>query len=245
MLCKEKINSILSGVETIVYKNIDSTNNEAKKQARLGEKMPCLICAETQSAGRGRLGRSFYSPEGTGLYMSLAYIAKGDMASAVTITSAAAVATAKAIDKLCGTDCKIKWVNDIYVNDRKVCGILAEAVSRDSENVIIVGIGINCTTIDFPDDIKSRAGSVGMVDRSALAAEITKNLLVYAEDSFDRSWLAEYKDRSIVLGREITYIENDAEHIAFATDIDENGGLVINEKGNKKTLFTGEISIKL
>ncbi len=245
MLSREKIKKLLSGVEVDVFKNIDSTNNEAKMRARDGEKMPQLICAETQSAGRGRLGRSFYSPEGTGLYMSLAFEAKADMADALAITSAAAVAVAEAIDRLCGTRCKIKWVNDIYVGGRKVCGILAEAVLCGNKNIIVVGIGVNCTTADFPDDIKERAGSIGNVDRNVLAALIAQKLLRYADDLRSRCWMDDYRARSMVVDKNITYIENGIARNAKALSIDDNGGLVVNDDGRIKTLSTGEISVRI
>ena len=244
MLSKDKIKTLLGGAEIDVYNSIDSTNSEAKRCAQNGEVLPRLICAESQRAGRGRLGRSFYSPEGTGLYMSLAFEAAADMSDAVTITSAAAVAVADTVDELCNTESKIKWVNDIYVNDRKVCGILTEATRCDKKNVIVVGIGINCTTAFFPDDIKDKAGSVGKVDRNILAAKIAEKLLAYANDPHDRSWLAHYKKRSLVLGKEISYTENNITKKAEAIDIDQKGGLVISENGELKTLSTGEISVK-
>lgn len=245
MLSKEKIEKLLLEVDVSVYKNIDSTNTEAKRRAREGKKMPLLICAESQSAGRGRLGRSFYSPEGTGLYMSLAFASKAEMAEAVTVTSAAAVAVAEAIEELCNVNCRIKWVNDIYAGGRKVCGILAEAVTCGEQNIIVVGIGVNCTTEIFPDDIKSRAGSIGKVDRNLLAASIARRLLKYAEKPGDRSWLEFYRSRSMILGENITYTENGFTKNAKAIDIDRNGGLVICENGEIKTLSTGEVTVRL
>ena len=245
MLSKEKIEKLLLGVDVSIYKNIDSTNTEAKRRTGEGEKMPLLICAESQSAGRGRLGRSFYSPDGTGLYMSLAFAPKAEMAEAVSVTSAAAVAVAEAIEEFCDVDCKIKWVNDIYAGGRKVCGILAEAVTCGEQNIIVVGVGVNCTTEIFPDDIKNRAGSVGWVDRNLLAASITRRLLKYAENPGDRSWIEFYRSRSMVLGEDITYIENGISRNAKAIDIDQNGGLVINENGEIKTLSTGEVTVRL
>ncbi len=244
MLSKEKIEKGLCGVETFVFEEIDSTNSEAKRRATHGGVLPVLVLAEGQSAGRGRLGRSFYSPEGAGLYMSLAYKVRGELSDAVTITSAAAVAVSLSLQELCHIDSGIKWVNDIYVDGRKVCGILAEAVSCGEENVIVVGIGINCTTKVFPDEIKDRAGSVGKVDRNALAVDIVKRILSYAENIEKREWMAEYRRRSLVTGREISYTEKDVTKKARAVDIDNNGGLVINENGVIKTLSTGEITVR-
>lgn len=245
MLSKEIIEKAICGVEVAVYGEIDSTNSEAKRAVSRGEALPQLICAETQTSGRGRLGRSFYSPEGTGLYMSLAFEPKFHMSDAVTITGAAAVAVSVALDELCGVSSRIKWVNDIYVCGKKVCGILAEAVSCGEKNAIVVGIGVNCTTDAFPDDITDRAGSVGKVDRNLLAAKIVEKLLFYADNLDKRLWLDEYRARSLVLGENIKYTENGVTRSAVALAIDNNGALIISENGQTKKLSTGEITVRI
>ncbi|MBQ7836090.1 MAG: biotin--[Clostridia bacterium] len=244
MISKERMEDLIQGVEIEVFPSIDSTNSEAKRRAMEGAALPLLVCAEEQSAGRGRLGRSFYSPSKSGLYMSLAFEAKGSMADAVTVTSAAAVAVAESIELLCARDCLIKWVNDIYVDGRKVCGILTEAVHGE-RIVIVVGIGINCTTQEFPSEIKDRAGSVGEVDRSCLAAAVAKKLLYYCDALSERKWIDEYRRRSLVLGEKINYTEGGEVKSALAVAIDENGGLVIRENGVERTLFTGEITVRV
>ncbi len=245
MLSKNKIGEYLGALNISVFGELDSTNSEAKRSAQNGAALPCLICAESQTGGRGRLGRSFYSPKGEGLYMSLAFEAKTRMTNAVTVTGAAAVAAADAIDSLCGTRSMIKWVNDIYVGRRKVCGILTEAVTKADKTVIIVGIGINCTTDMFPEDIKDRAGVVGAVDRNLLAAGITERLLFYADNLDRRLWLDDYIRRSLVLGENINYTENGMTRSAVAVAIDDNGGLIISEDGKTKTLSTGEITVRI
>ncbi len=242
MLSKEKIEKRLSGVKVSVFDTIDSTNSEAKRSS---VPFPHLICADSQSAGRGRLGRSFYSPEKTGLYMSLAFEPRAHMADAVTVTAAAAVAVCAAIDRLCGTDCKIKWVNDVYLSGKKVCGILTEATTKGDKTVIIVGIGINCTTEAFPEDIRDRAGSIGCLDREALAAAVVNKLIYYCNNLEKRDWLPEYRRRSLVLGEKINYTESGITKEATAVDIDENGGLVVKENGVIKTLSTGEITVRI
>jgi BirA family biotin operon repressor/biotin-[acetyl-CoA-carboxylase] ligase len=245
MLSKKEIEKKLTNISISVYSELDSTNSEAKRQAQSGASLPLLVCAESQTNGRGRLGRSFYSPKETGLYMSLAFEPKARMADAVTITGASAVAVALTIDELCKTDAKIKWVNDIYVSGKKVSGILAEAFTSGNTNIIVVGIGINCTTNIFPDDIKTRAGSVGEVDRNLLAAKITEKLLFYADNLSSRLWLDEYKKRSLVLGENINYTENGITKSAVAIGIDNNGGLIISENNKTKTLSTGEITVRI
>lgn len=245
MLDRRKIEELLPKLGVTVLPRIDSTNAEAKRSARSGAGLPYLICANSQSAGRGRLGRSFYSPAGGGLYMSLAYEPKVSVADAVSITGAAAVAVCEALDELCKTEAEIKWVNDIYVGGRKVCGILTEAVTCGEHTVIIVGIGVNCTTDIFPDDIKDKAGSVGEVDRNLLAASIAERLLIYAETADTGLWLPEYRRRCLVLGKEITYTDGETARSAVAVAVDEKGGLIVNEKGKLKTLSTGEITVRI
>lgn len=245
MINKEKIEQSLSAAKVYAFEVVDSTNTQAKRMIGEGAQLPLLICADSQSAGRGRLGRSFYSPRGTGLYMSLAFEAESDMADEVTVTSAAAVAVCQAIDELCHTDCKIKWVNDIYLYGKKVCGILTEAMTVANKIYIIVGIGINCTTELFPEEIRERAGSVGTSDREALAALVAEKLLFQRSHLKERLWLSEYRRRSLVLGEKINYTENGEVRQAVAVAIDRNGGLVITENGTQRVLSTGEITLRI
>ena len=243
-LKKEKI-SRLSGIDDVTVCDLtDSTNTQAKRLAREGAPLPLLFCSEAQTAGRGRLGRSFYSPPESGLYMSLAFRSDKEMSDAVTLTSAAAVAVCRSLEELGVGNALIKWVNDIYIDHKKVCGILCEAVHLE-KTVIIIGIGINCTTKDFPEDISSVAGSVGSLDRSTLAASVAKKLLDYKDNAESRPWMDEYRGRSLVLGENINYTENGITRSARAVDIDANGGLMVEEKGEIKTLSTGEITVRL
>lgn len=235
------------------YDTIDSTNNHAKrycekhKDNSLGT--PMLFVAEHQSAGRGRLGRNFYSPSDTGLYMSLYINTDESFSDIVCMTTATAVCVCEALESLCDIKPLIKWVNDIYIDNKKVCGILCEAVTNpvtSTINGIIIGIGININTTDFPDDIKDIAVSLNKdIDKMKLCALITDNILEMYNNISDRSFIEEYKSRSMVLGREITYTENGVTKTAKATDIDKNGGLVIFDKNTEKTLSSGEISVRL
>lgn len=232
-------------VKVFTYDIIDSTNNQAKLMLREGLSCNGVFVANQQSGGRGRQGKRFFSPESTGLYMSVAL--QGDSApDSLFITSAAAVLTAQAIEELCSAKVSIKWVNDLYVGDKKVCGILTEAV-RDVTGAllgIVVGIGINLTTCDFPDDIKEVASSIGEdVDRNHLAALITQKLINV--DFNDKNILEEYKNRSMVLGKDITYYISNTPYYGKAVDIDEQGGLVVDSDGKIITLDSGEISLRL
>lgn len=234
-----------------VFETLDSTNNEAKRIAVGGITDPVLILAEEQTAGRGRLGRSFYSPAGTGLYLTLLYRTRDSLARTVPITSAAAVAVTETIEALTDKHPGIKWVNDVYLNGKKICGILTEAVtdmeSGDVQNVI-VGIGLNVSTDAFPEELRERAASlfpVG-VSRSRFAAEIASRLLLYAKGLDRRTFLGTYRSHSILTGREITYRRDDVLHGGTVIGIDEDCGLMVRRPdGNVEVLRTGEVTVRL
>lgn len=241
--------NLKNDVKVVFFENIDSTNSEAKRNAHLLTTKPILFVANQQSGGRGRLGRSFYSPKDTGLYMSLLLKAQEDFEDNICITTATAVYVTKAIKELSDADPKIKWVNDIYIGLKKVCGILCEAVTdpvTSKISGIIIGIGINITTDVFPDDIKRIASSLNQnIDRSLLCAKITDNILDGIKNIGDRSFIEEYKAHSLVLNKEITFLENGDTHTATAIDIDKNGGLIIGTESGLRTLSTGEITVRL
>ena len=136
-----------------VFKTIDSTNNFAKSLAQLGAVHGTTVISEVQTQGRGRMGRSFYSPLGMGIYMSVILRPELSVEHSLLITSCAAVAVAEAIERVAGIDCKIKWVNDIYAGNKKLCGILTEAsvnVEQGGLEYAIVGMGINVQNVTFP-----------------------------------------------------------------------------------------------
>lgn len=238
----------IDGVEVKCFAEIDSTNNEAKRQALAGYSAPMLFVADSQTAGRGRMGRSFYSPNSTGLYMSYLYKPQGSIADAVTVTAAASVAVVRAIEELSDLKPLIKWVNDIYLDGKKVAGILTESVTdRQGVASVIVGIGINIDTDFFPEDIKSVAGSLGVgLSRDTLAKTVVTHLKSLVEGLSERLFLEDYINHSLVLGREVVYIIQGVEYTAKAVGIDENAGLVVEDNnGNRTTLSTGEISVRV
>lgn len=236
-----------------VFDCIDSTNDEAKRQWKECRKAPGLFISGEQTNGRGRRGRSFYSPKGTGLYMSLLLQPTTGLEDSVHITTATAVVVARALRNLTGEDIGIKWVNDLYLKDKKICGILTEAVMETNvqENpAIVIGIGINISTEDFPEELQEIAGGLGMkdglVDVNQLAARIAADLLDYAKDMKDCSFVEDYRRMSVVLGKEIRYNEGDALVTATAFDIDSEGGLMVElPDGSVKVLKTGEITVRL
>ena len=172
------------GRETEIYELLDSTNNRAKELARAGAPHGMLVAAEAQSGGRGRLGRSFFSPKGDGLYLTFILRPACAPESVAMLTSLTAVATARAIEKTAAADVRIKWVNDLYLGGKKVCGILCEAgAGRNPGTVdyVVAGIGINVNRRAFPPELRETATSIGnecgvSPDRNRLAAEIANEL---------------------------------------------------------------------
>lgn len=252
-LSAERISALLErpGVRVTVLDCVDSTNSEAKRRAAAGVCGTELIAAVRQTAGRGRMGRSFYSPADTGLYMSLLLPCPEGFERAVYSTTAAAAAVVRAIERLTPLRPMIKWVNDIYLDGRKICGILTEAVTDSVTGAlsgVVVGVGVNLKTSCFPPELEHIASSLGEAapDRCALAAAITDELLAITDALPDRSFLEFYRSRSLVIGRRITYTANGAAHGALAVGIDGQGGLIVRtDSGEKITLSSGEISLRL
>lgn len=232
-----------------VFSSIDSTNSEAKRTIDTFQGDAILASCE-QTAGRGRRGRSFYSPNGGGLYFSCVLHPDVSLSDATAITSAAAVAVCESIAEITSRSPKIKWVNDLFIDGKKVCGILTEAVS-DFESgrvqAVIVGIGINLTTEIFPEEIRDIAASVGVsVNKNALIASIFKRLKALCATLPDKSFMELYRDYSLVLGRDINFERNQVKYKAKAVAINDDGSLeVVTENGEKMLLNSGEISIKL
>jgi BirA family biotin operon repressor/biotin-[acetyl-CoA-carboxylase] ligase len=285
---------------SLIYKeSIDSTNLEARRildtfrsNAGTGAELkdsctegvdslsanrPFIVVAREQTAGRGRQGRSFYSPKGSGIYMTIA-LPTGEIPSGVvTLTCRVGIAVSKAIDAEFGCHTGIKWVNDIFLTGRKICGILCEAVSGEGgkPSHILIGIGINISTEEFPDDIKGSAGSVMSAANSsessagnssslpgnaqlkatptvmnkefiqALSMHIYDSVIKHLDPSYNP--IADYKERSVVLGRDVTFYENGVAHLAHAVDIDEAGGLVVKltDTSEIRTLSSGEITLRV
>ena len=229
-----------------VFDEIDSTNTEAKRMALDGFAGEALLVAHSQTAGRGRMGRNFYSPAQTGAYFSILHTLNAPLYDAVAITSAASVAVMRAIRTLARIQTDIKWVNDLYYNGKKVCGILTEAVSIGESTHVIVGIGINLDTTDFPEELAAIAGSLNaQIDTSKLIAEIYRQIALYLKDSSNREWLEDYRKHSMVLGRRVSWGNTQGMQTGVAESIDEDGALIIREEnGSLVRLHTGEISIR-
>lgn len=237
-----------------IFDSIDSTNNYAKYLAASGAENGVLVTAETQTAGKGRMGRSFYSPSGGSIYMSVVLRPQTDMESSQLITSCIAVATAEAIDCVCSTDVKIKWVNDLFLGGKKICGILTEA-SLNFENgrldYAVAGIGINLKSVknSFSQQLSEIATSIedetgNIPDRCRLIAEILKNIDLYMSNMEKRNFLNEYRRRSFILGKRIAVSKFNSERMATAIGISDNAGLIVRyDDGNEETLNSGEARI--
>lgn len=210
----------------------DSTNEELKRRASCGLKRKTILIAGRQSAGKGRLGRSFFS-DNAGIYMTMFLPSPGVRTAMLTVR--AAVAVACAITARTGKKAGIKWVNDIFLDDRKVCGILAESRLPD---FAIVGIGINTGTCKFPDEIQSIAGSIGEVDKELLISDIVNGF------ETEKEYIKKYRRLSCILGREVEITGKNM--CGIATEILDNGNLVVKlPDGSGIILNSGEISIKM
>lgn len=228
-----------------VLDTVDSTSNECRRKIAAG-KNRCLVLARQQTGGRGRNGKSFFSPPDSGLYMSAALRLDMPHVDAVGITTYAAVCVAGAIRKITGLDCGVKWVNDVFYQGKKVCGILTEAVSSFEDGQAlsaVVGIGVNLHPSAVPEGLEN---IIGFLDcgpvKNELAAEIVNRLARY--DWHDRSYMDEYRSLSVVLSRRISYVSNGVTHCGTAVDIDGRGGLVVDtDEGGRVTLSSGEISL--
>ncbi len=230
-----------------VFRSVSSTNTEAKAAALRGCAHGTIIAADGQTDGRGRFGKKFYSPTDTGLYMSVILKPHKPLSDCFFITAAAACAITDSIEELYGITAGIKWVNDIFYGGRKICGILTEAISDFESGMaeaVIVGIGINISTVDFPEELGGVAGSLGVfAERNRLCADIAARLLDYAESGETVALMGEYRRRSLVLGREIVYRQDGQTHTGIASEIDDSGRLIIETANGKTALRSGEISI--
>ena len=232
------------------YESIDSTNTALRALAEAGAEEGTVLIAAHQTAGRGRRGRSFYSPQSTGLYMSILLRPKAPAQKILRIPPAAAVAAAQTFEEISGESANIKWVNDVYMRGRKVCGILTEA-SITGENVryVIMGIGVNLLPPEggFPPELLDIARGL-LPHRAAdiknrLAAKFVNRFLALAGASTE-DFLEDYRRRSLVLGKRITVVSGGREQEALALGIDDSCRLVVRfDGGEAQAISWGEIRI--
>ena len=248
---KSELDKKLAARLEIMTKDITgSTNDDVKKLGASGAPEGTVIIAGAQTAGKGRLGRSFWSPENSGLYMSVLLRPEMSADDALTITTAAAVAVAEAIEELNDVNAGIKWVNDVYIAEKKVCGILTESsLSPDgSVNFAVLGIGINVSESVFPDDIKDKAGSIGLESgtRPKLAAAVLTHFFGYYDLLPSKDYMDEYRRRSILDGKTVCYTIGGKEYSGTVTGIDNSAELLVrSDDGIIRRLSSGEVSVKI
>ena len=235
------------------YEVTSSTNTLAREYAQSSPSpvTPALFIAAEQTAGRGRLGRSFYSPSQSGLYATLLFASPSRTDRTLSLTALAAVAAFEEIRERFGITLGIKWVNDLYLEGKKVAGILAESFPHEKERYIVLGIGINLSTKDFPDELLQKAGSLGLKEmtdstRRELAEGIFSRLLAFLESDDVTDAMQIYREHSIVLKNRISFIKDGKEALATALEITDDGALLVElDKGGQLLISTGEISIFL
>jgi BirA family biotin operon repressor/biotin-[acetyl-CoA-carboxylase] ligase len=237
-----------------IRETVGSTNDELKALARDGAKEGYLLISEHQTAGKGRIGRSFFSPDGTGIYMSLLLKPELSPEKSTLVTSAAAVAMCRAIEKIDGENPSIKWVNDIFCKGEKVCGILTEGsfTSQEKLDYAIVGVGVNLYTPrnGFPTELEGVAGAVldkvSEAKKNTLVSEFINEFFCLYDRLSEAVHMDEYRKRCFVLGKEIFILGHEEKTPAKAISIDDNCNLVARlENGELVTLGTGEISVRL
>lgn len=254
-ICKGKVE---------VFKTIDSTNTEAKRRLNSSSRAESLhgtvLFAEHQSAGRGRFSRSFYSPKGAGLYFSLIFcpsipaMTEREVPSSALYTAISATVICRCLKAL-GFAPQIKWVNDIYLNGKKICGILSEGIidmETSSVQAVIIGIGLNVKESNFPPELKNKAGTLFSeaedlpLNRNVLASSIISSLIeaLYGLHS-QENLMEEYKNLSLLTGKKVRVLPfADTPYQALVLGISDLGHLIIEtDDGKKDELISGEVSL--
>ena len=243
-----------------IYKTVESTNIIARYMAVNGAESGTVVLAEEQTNGYGRNGKSFFSPYGTGIYMSIILNLKKEkkLFNSSFITTAAAMAVSKSIEEVSNENTQIKWVNDVFINEKKVCGILTEGAfsfedGRLDYAVIGIGVNVNFPKNGFPKELDNIAASINLKNdtintqsdmRNILIAKILENLYDYYFN--DVVFYEEYKKRSFLIGKKVSININDKEHIVRVLDIDETFALIIEfQNGKIDRVISGSVNYKL
>ncbi len=235
-----------------VLDEVPSTNEYLKKLALKGEKEFFTLVANRQSNGKGRRGKSFHSPKNTGVYLSMLLRPSFSMEKSLNITTASAVAVSKTIEKLTSKPISIKWVNDIFIEDRKVSGILTEgSMDLETGNLshIIVGVGINLfkPDLDFPENIEGIAGYVleeydGFF-KERFIGELINSLIEHYENLDSNEIYEYYRRKSYLKGKVVEFYEKDRLFQGRVYDVDENFRLIIETEKGTIPLSTGSVNI--
>lgn len=244
-------------VSVAVYPELSSTNTVLKQRAEEGAPEGTVLLCERQTAGKGRQGRSFYSPSGGGIYMSLLLRPSFSAQDSLCITTCAAVAVCRAIEKHTGVKAEIKWVNDVFCHGKKVCGIATEAaldLESGGLHYAVLGIGLNVFPgkEPLPPELSEIVGTLlpqplpGQDLRSQLAADILNFFLEAYPSLTDKAYFSDYRDRCFLLGAPIYILRNGAREEAVALDLDPDFRLLVQHPdGRREALSSGEVSVRL
>ena len=251
---KEALNTVKIAKEIYFYEQTDSTNNCIKTLAREGKQEGVIAVAEIQTAGKGRRGKKWQSPKGTGVWFSMLLKPHIMPSEAPVLTLLAGLAVCRAIRQQTALQSKIKWPNDILISDKKVCGILTELdAEMDSVHFVITGIGINVNMETFPEELKQTATSLRIekgqtISRKniikAVLEEFEKIYLQYEKDCNFLPFREEYKKYCVNIGKELQVFSKQP-FVAKGIDITEQGELLVQKQtGEKVVVFSGEVSIR-
>ena len=241
-------------INIIHLEEIPSTNTYAKDLAKEGMEEGTIVIADRQTQGRGRLGRSFYSPSGTGIYMSIILKPEDDIKNILLITTMAAVSVAKSIETVTGKSPLIKWVNDVYLDGKKVCGILTEGCFKKNSSSLeyaILGIGINIAKPDtpFPEDIKNIAGYILEKDDNNIKKKITDEVINNFFDLYQhisqKNHLEYYRKKNMLINKPVNIIQCDKIiDYGICEGIDDDLNLLVRKDDHIIKVSTGEVSVK-
>lgn len=245
--------TVLPQLTISISESSESTMKDAKLAVAEGSPTPHLFITETQTGGHGRFGRPFYSPAGQGIYMTLLLNPNHTFEELPQYTVLAAVAVFKAIQQLTGLETQIKWVNDIYLGGKKICGILSEATSDFESGTIShisIGMGISFAIpqAEFPPELQAKATSLfpdghPTITRNQLIQAIWQHFFQLLSGLPQMDYLAIYREQSFVLGKEVTFTQQGKTIRGTATAITDKGQLVVTNSDKVYTLNSGEISL--
>lgn len=249
---KENLGDKYADMQIFIYNSTDSTNTRAKNVAENSNIEAAVFIANEQTSGRGRLGRSFVSKDGCGLFLSILTKKPYKADEALNLTTYMANIAAEVIEKNSGVKIDIKWVNDLYVNGKKLAGILTEGkvTNNGTLDYSIIGIGINLFKQSYPDEIKNIATDIETesgkkIDINKLAGDLISSFFEKISLVGSRKIAKEYKKRSFIIGKEIRVIKLSEEYDAKVIDILDNCSLkIIKTDGAEEILSTGEVSIR-
>lgn len=259
VLTKSEIASRLqtkwAGRNLYCFSEVDSTNIVAKKKAEEGEAHGTLIVADRQTAGRGRRGRSWESPSGTTILLTLLLKPEFTPDKASMLTLVMAMATTRAISEVSGLSCKIKWPNDIVINGKKVCGILTEmSAELDYIHYVVIGAGVNVNLKKIPEEIKETATSVNIEKGENLSrAAMVERMMYYFELYYEQfletedlsNMLEDYNQCLVNREREVRVLDPKGEYNGIAKGINKEGELlVVKEDGTMANVYAGEVSVR-